>query len=58
MADIPSDSPQIKKEENGETAAGPETNSLLNAQGSDEAKVKMEDEALDLVVKVTIGAAK
>ena len=48
MDDIPA-SP-IRKEET-ETV---ETNSLLAAKGSDEAKVKMEDEALELVVKVPI----
>ena len=48
LDDIPA-SP-IGKEE----TATVETNSLLAAKGSDEAKVKMEDEALELVVKVPI----
>ena len=50
MDDIP-DSPE--KEENGK-AETKETNSLINAKGTEESKMKMEDEALDLVVKVTI----
>ena len=53
MDDIPS-SPIRKEETEKSETTTVETNSLLLATGSDEAKVKMEDEALDLVVKVPI----
>ena len=53
MDDIPA-SPIHKEETEKSETVTVETNSLLLATGSDEAKAKMEDEALELVVKVPI----
>jgi hypothetical protein len=53
LDDIPASPIRNEETEKSETVTV-ETNSLLAAKGSDEAKVKMEDEALELVVKVTI----
>ncbi|CAG5103268.1 Oidioi.mRNA.OKI2018_I69.chr1.g693.t1.cds [Oikopleura dioica] len=40
-----------KKSKSPEKEEKQETNSLMNAKGTEESKMKMEDEALDLVVK-------